>query len=209
MRFLWVLIILVASATGLFAESRYTVVDNTLTFDMTIEEPGYEFTGEVEAYDATKIKNYLFDNPNIDTLRVSGPGGYGPAGRDISAYLVQHHIKTEAFGECSSACARIFLGGKTRILAQGATLGFHRPWINKETEKRFFDANRTENNWNEEFDYVPWIYDVAIEDVVEGITFLRSRGVDMDFILKIYSTSSYDMWEPSRQELITAGVVTE
>ena len=55
MRFLWVLIILVASATGLFAESRYTVVDNTLTFDMTIEEPGYEFTGEVEAYDATKI----------------------------------------------------------------------------------------------------------------------------------------------------------
>lgn len=192
----------------MFAESRYTFVDNTLTFDMTIEELGYEFTGEVEAYDATEIKNYLFDNPNIDTLRITGPGGYGPAGRDIAAYLVQHDIKTEAFGECSSACARIFLGGKTRILAQGATLGFHRPWINKETQKRFFDANRAEKNWNEEFDYVPWIYDVAIEDVVEGIMFLRSRGVDMDFILKIYSTSSYDMWEPSREELIAAGVVT-
>ena len=208
MRFLWVLIILVASSTGLFAESRYAVIDDTLIFDMTIEETGYEFTGGVEAYDATEIKNYLFDNPNIHTLRITGPGGYGPAGRDISAYLVQHHIKTEAFGECSSACARIFLGGKTRILAQGATLGFHRPWINKETEKRFFDANRAENNWKEEFDYVPWIYDVAIEDVVEGITFLRSRGVDMDFILKIYSTSSYDMWEPAREELIAAGVVT-
>ena len=209
MRFLWVLIILVASTTGVFAESRYAVVDDTLIFDMTIEEPGFEFTGAVETYDATEIKNYLFDNPNIHTLRVSGPGGYGPAGRDISAYLVQHHINTEALGECSSACARIFLGGKTRILAQGATLGFHRPWINKETEKRFFDANRAENNWKEEFDYVPWIYDVAIEDVVEGITFLRSRGVDMDFILKIYSTSSYDMWEPAREELIAAGVVTE
>jgi len=66
-----------------------------------------------------------------------------------------------------------------------------------------------EKNWNEEFDYVPWIYDVAIEDVVEGITFLRSRGVDMDFILKIYSTSSYDMWEPSRDELTAAGIVNQ
>ena len=44
---------------------------------------------------------------------------------------------------------------------------------------------------------------------MEGITFLRGRGVDMDFILKIYSTSSYDMWEPSRDELLGAGVLTE
>ena len=97
--------------------------------------------------------------------------------------------------------------GKTCIRAQAATLGFHRPWINKETKKHFFNANQAKKNWNEEFDYVPWIYDVAIEDVVEGITFLRSRGVDMDFILTIYSTSSYDMWEPSRKELLSAGVL--
>ena len=44
---------------------------------------------------------------------------------------------------------------------------------------------------------------------MEGITFLRGRGVDMDFILKIYSTSSYDMWEPSRDELLEAGVLPE
>jgi len=36
---------------------------------------------------------------------------------------------------------------------------------------------------------------------------LRSRGVEMDFILKIYSISSYDMWEPSREELVEAGVL--
>ena len=88
------------------------------------------------------------------------------------------------------------------MLAPGATLGFHRPWIVKESEKRFYEANRIKEKWEEEFDYVPWIYDVAIGDVVEGITFLRGRGVDMDFILKIYSTSSYDMWEPSRDELL-------
>ena len=194
---------------GLHAQSRYTIEGDTLTLDMTVAEPGYDFDGGLDAYDETEVISYLFDHPEIKTLRVTGPGGYGPAGRAISDYLIQNSINTEAFGECYSACARIFLGGKSRMLASGATLGFHRPWIVKESEKRFYEANRIKENWEEEFDYVPWIYDVAIGDVVEGITFLRGRGVDMDFILKIYSTSSYDMWEPSRDELLEAGVLTE
>ena len=209
MRFVWPLFVLLASSTGLLAQSRYEIDGNTLTLDMTVAAPGYDFDGGLDAYDETEVISYLFDHPEIKTLRVTGPGGYGPAGRAISDYLIQHSINTEAFGECDSACARIFLGGKSRMLAPGATLGFHRPWIVKESEKRFYEANRIKENWEEEFDYVPWIYDVAIGDVVEGITFLRSRGVEMDFILKIYSTSSYDIWEPARDELLEAGVLTE
>ena len=209
MRSLLVLSFLLISANSLLGQSRYTVEGDTLTLDMTVEEPGYDFDGGLDAYDETEVISYLFDHPEIKTLRVTGPGGYGPAGRAISNYLLRHSINTVAFGECYSACARIFLGGKSRMLAPGATLGFHRPWIVKESEKRFYEANRIKEKWEEEFDYVPWIYDVAIGDVVEGITFLRSRGVEMDFILKIYSTSSYDMWEPSREELVAAGVLTE
>ena len=209
MRFVWPLFVLLASSTGLLAQSRYEIEGNTLTLDMTVAAPGYDFDGGLDKYDETEIISYLFDHPEINTLRVTGPGGYGPAGRAISDYLIQNSINTEAFGECYSACARIFLGGKSRMLASGATLGFHRPWIVKESEKRFYEANRIKERWEEEFDYVPWIYDVAIGDVVEGITFLRSRGVDMDFILKIYSTGSYDMREPSREELLEAGVLTE
>jgi hypothetical protein len=201
--------LLFTAATSLFAQSRYTIDGDTLTLDMRVEEPGYDFDGGLDAYDETEVISYLFDHPEINTLRVTGPGGYGPAGRAISDYLMKHSINTVAFGECDSACARIFLGGKSRMLAPGATLGFHRPWIDRETEKRFYEANRLKKKWDDAFDYVPWIYDVAIGDVVEGITFLRSRGVDMDFILKIYSTSSYDMWEPSRDELLGAGVLTE
>ena len=209
MRFVWPLFVLLASSTGLLAQSRYEIDGNTLTLDMTVAAPGYDFDGGLDAYDETEVISYLFDHPEIKTLRVTGPGGYGPAGRAISDYLLRHSINTVAFGECYSACARIFLGGKSRMLAPGATLGFHRPWIVKESEKRFYEANRIKENWEEEFDYVPWIYDVAIGDVVEGITFLRSRGVEMDFILKIYLTSSYDIWQPSREELLEAEVLTE
>jgi hypothetical protein len=197
------------SATNLFAQSRYTIEGDTLTLDMTVAAPGYEFNGKLDEYDGTEVMSYLFDHPEINTLRVTGPGGYGPAGRAISTYLVEHGINTEAFGECASACARIFLGGKSRMLSPGATLGFHRPWIDKESEKRFYEANRIKEKWEDEFDYVPWIYDVALQDMLEGIKFMRSRDVDIGFILKIYSTSSYDMWEPSRAELLEAGVLTE
>ena len=209
MRSLLVLSFLFLSTTSLIGQSRYTVEGETLTLDMTVAAPGYDFDGELDEYDGTEVMSYLFDHPEINTLRVTGPGGYGPAGRAISAYLVEHGINTEAFGECASACARIFLGGKSRILAPGGTLGFHRPWIVKEREKRLYEANRVEEKWEDEFDYVTMIYDVAMQDMLEGIKFMRSRDVDIGFILKIYSTSSYDMWEPSREELLEAGVLTE
>ena len=144
MRSLLALIFLLASATSLLAKAATRSKVNTLTLDMTVAAPGYEFDGALDAYDETEVISYLFDHPEINTLRVTGPGGYGPAGRAISAYLVEHGINTEAFGECASACARIFLGGKSRILAPGGTLGFHRPWIVKESEKRFYEANRVE-----------------------------------------------------------------
>ena len=79
----------------------------------------------------------------------------------------------------------------------------------KESEKRFYEANRIKENWEEEFDYVLWIYDVAIRDVVEGINYMESRGVSLEFILRTLETDSYDMWEPSREELLEAGVLTE
>ena len=209
MRSLLVLSFLFISATGLHAQSRYTIAGDTLTFDVTVAAPGYEFDGELDGYDGTEVMSYLFDHPEINTLRVTGPGGYGPAAKEISAYLVQHGIDTIAIGTCASACARIFLGGKSRKLATGAKLGFHRPWIVKEREKRLYEANRVEEKWEDEFDYVTMIYDVAMQNMLEGIKFMRSRGVDMDFILKIYSTSSYDIWEPARDELLEAGVLTE
>ena len=209
MRFVWPLFVLLASSTGLLAQSRYEIDGNTLTLDMTVAAPGYEFDGELDGYDETEVISYLFEHPEINTLRVTGPGGYGPAGRAISTYLAQHGINTQAFGECASACARIFLGGKSRKLADGAKLGFHRPWIVKERERRLYEANRVEEKWEDEFDYVTMIYDIAMQNMLESIKFMRSRGVDMDFILKIYSTSSYDIWEPARDKLLEAGVLTE
>ena len=209
MRLVLVLSFLLISATSLLGQSRYTVEGDTLTLDMTVEEPGYDFDGGLDAYDETEVISYLFDHPKINTLRVTGPGGYLPTASAIAEYLIRHEINTEAVGECDSACAQIFLGGKTRTLAPGAKLGFHRPHLVKEREQKFYEENHIKKGWKDRFDYGIDTYDLAMLHMVKSIEYMLSRGVDIDFILKRYSTSSYDIWYPSKAELIEAGVLTK
>ena len=209
MRLILLLSFLLSSPASGFAESRYTILDDTLTLDMRVEEPGYEFDGALDEYDETEVISYLFDNPQIKTLRVTGPGGYLPTASAIAEYLIRHDINTEAIGECDSACTQIFLGGKTRALAPGAKLGFHRPHLVKEREQKFYEENHIKKGWKDRFDYGIDTYDLAMVHMAKSIEYMLSRGVDIDFILKKYSTSSYDMWYPSREELLEAGVVTE
>ncbi len=209
MRLILLLRFLLFSPAGGFAESRYTILDDTLTLDMRVEEPGYEFDGALDEYDETEVISYLFDNPQIKTLRVTGPGGYMPAASAIAEYLIRHDINTEAIGECDSACTQIFLGGKTRALAPGAKLGFHRPHLVKEREKQFYEENHVKKGWKDRFDYGIDTYDLAMLHMVKRIEYMLSRGVDIDFILKKYTTSSYDIWHPSKEELLKAGVLTK
>ena len=207
--FLFCLLLFGLHASGLTAQSRYTILNDTLTLDMTMEEPGYEFDGDLDEYDEDEVVSYLFDNPAVTKLRVTGPGGYLPTASAIAEYLIRHDINTEAVGECDSACAQIFLGGKTRTLAPGAKLGFHRPHLVKEREQKFYEENHIKKGWKDRFDYGIDTYDLAMVHMAKSIEYMLSRGVDIDFILKKYSTSSYDMWYPSREELLEAGVVTE
>ena len=76
---LFCLLLLGLQASALTAQSRYTIEGDTLTLDMTVEEPGYDFDGGLNAYDEIEVISYLFDHPEITTLRITGPGGYGPA----------------------------------------------------------------------------------------------------------------------------------
>ena len=208
-RFFLTLSLVFTAATSLFAQSRYTIDGDVLTLDMRVEELGYNFDGALDEYDETEVISYLFDNPQIKTLRVTGPGGYLPTASAIAEYLIRHDINTEAVGECNSACAQIFLGGKTRTLAPGAKLGFHRPHLVKEREKQFYKENHVKKGWKDRFDYGIDTYDLAMLHMVKNIDYMLRRGVDIDFILKRYSTSSYDIWHPSREELLEAGVLTE
>jgi|SaaInl5LU_22_DNA_1037371.scaffolds.fasta_scaffold71019_2 hypothetical protein len=209
MRFVWPLFVLLASSTGLLAQSRYEIVGETLVFNMTIEESGHKFTQQLERYDVNLLSDYLFEHPEIKILKLTGPGGFMPAAREMASKIIEFDLNTVAYGECESACTTIFLAGNKRSLETGATLGFHRQWVDKEQEKLYYNAMKETKGWKNEFDYIAWIYNVLADNIVKDIEFMERRGVSMDFILKALSIASYDMWEPSREDLLEAGVLTE
>jgi hypothetical protein len=197
------------ATTSLLADRRFTVEGDTLVFDMTIEESGHKFTQQLERYDVNLLSDYLFEHPEIKILKLTGPGGFMPAARDMAAKIIEFNLNTVAYGECASACTTIFLAGNKRSLETSAKLGFHRQWVDKEQEKLYYNAMKETKGWKNEFDYIAWIYDVLADNIVKDIEFMESRGVSMDFILKALSKASYDMWEPSRDELTAAGIVTQ
>jgi hypothetical protein len=210
MRWLLLLGFLLFSTINVSAQSsRYELVGGTLNFDMRAEDPKHEFTGQLEMYDSNEIAAYLFDYPEIKTLRITGAGGFMPAAREIANKLIRFEVDTVAFGECNSACSTIFLAGKNRTLEPDATLGFHRQWIDKPQERKYYNAMRETKGWKDEFDYLAWVYDVLVDNLVKDIRFMESRGVNLDFISETLETDSYDMWRPTREELLAGGVITQ
>ena len=101
------------------------------------------------------------------------------------------------------------MAGKNRTLEPNAALGFHRQWIDKPREKKYYEAIRETKGWKDEFDYVGWDYDVLVDNLVKDIRFMESRGVNLEFILRTLETGSYDMLKPTREELLTSGVLTK
>ena len=209
MRFILIIFLTIWTTGSASSDSRYELKGDTLVFDMTIEESGHKFTQQLERYDVNLLSDYLFEHPEIKILKLTGPGGFMPAAREMASKIIEFDLNTVAYGECESACTTIFLAGNRRSLETSAKLGFHRQWVDKEQEKLYYNAMKEAKGWKNEFDYVAWVYDVLADNIIKDIEFMESRGVSMDFILKALSKASYDMWEPSRDELIAAGIVNQ
>ena len=209
MRLIIVILISMFATASLSADRRFAVHGNTLVFDMTIEESGHKFTQQLERYDVNLLSDYLFEHPEIKILKLTGPGGFMPAAREIASKIIEFDLNTVAYGQCESACTTIFLAGNKRSLETSAKLGFHRQWVDKEQEKLYYNAMKETKGWKNEFDYIAWIYDVLADNIVKDIEFMESRGVSIEFIIKALSIDSVDIWEPTREELWTAGVLTD
>ena len=209
MRLTIVILISMFATASLSADRRFAVHGNTLVFDMTIEESGHKFTQQLERYDVNLLSDYLFEHPEIKILKLTGPGGFMPAAREIASKIIEFDLNTVAYGQCESACTTIFLAGNKRSLETSAKLGFHRQWVDKEQEKLYYNAMKETKGWENEFDYIAWIYDVLADNIVKDIEFMESRGVSIEFIIKALSIDSVDIWEPTREELWTAGVLTD
>lgn len=131
------------------------------------------------------VKGYFESYPNIKTVHLNSPGGRVLESHKLYNYLKYKNVDTYTTTGCQSACVNIFLAGKNRYIKNGAEIGLHSPIFPGYSESE------------------------KISSINEEKEFFRKLNVPTDFINKIFSTPSSDMWKPSYAELINAKIVTK
>ena len=72
--------------------------------------------GTILASDVSRVQALVDGHPEVKTVALHSQGGVAIAGLGI-AYLIHYrHLDTEAYGDCVSACAMIWLAGKHRMV---------------------------------------------------------------------------------------------
>lgn len=203
----FLVLLMAGGPSQLSAEERWDVFGDKLVFNMNIPYENEPNTVGLISRDAEVLANLMVGGLEVKTFSVTGDGGFGPAADKIADTILRFRLDTKAYGDCLSACAKIFLAGEHRYLEDGATLGFHRPYVLGDEERTYFMAHRLERGWRDEFDYVEFIYDVGLTNMLDDVKFMISRGVAFDFIEKAYSYSGFEMWRPEPQILRASGVI--
>jgi hypothetical protein len=131
------------------------------------------------------VRRQLDTNPAIRIIYLNSVGGRLGEARKLRDLISSRQLITYTSEGCASACVLAFLGGTTRVLREGAQLGFHRPSF-------------------------PGISDHEMQDQVDIDKHLYwLAGIDFWFIQRAFATPSNNLWTPSTQQLLRAHVITD
>ena len=194
------------TSSGLVTQ-RFTLDGARLTFNGSVEDADGEVG--ISHPDSMSLRSYLFEHPEIETLELSSTGGDLFAALDMASVLIDFGINTFVQSECSSACTLVFLAGSDRTLAPGGRLGFHSGRWRSDRIRSFYELNREAKGWVDEFAFASWVYEESTRSFNKRLEYLVSRGVDIEFIIRVAYVNSDDIWFPSRDELVNYGILRE
>lgn len=139
-------------------------------------------TGAIDYQVLTELKAA----EGVRVVLLDSEGGNVQAGRAIGLFLAARGLNTRVDGRCYSACTLVFAGGVSRELGAQGRLGFHGYRFDGAMQVQTVDKD-------------------AIED--KDRDYFSVQGFDGAFVERIFATAPDDLWVPSRDELIAAGVL--
>lgn len=160
------------------------VPEPSYTLDWLPQAGLIHLRGPLEVGITRRVEEMILDHPGVAGIVLDSDGGQIYEGRGLALLIGRHGLDTYTTKECSSACTTAFVAGARRALGERATLGFHR--------------YRT-------YSVIPSI-DVADEEARDRAIFLR-QGVSAAFLDRAFSYPPDDLWRPSVEELLRAGVI--
>lgn len=202
---LWVMLGIAGDAS---AEERMVVERNLLIFDLS-ESSGLPAEDRmILPDDHVLLAELLMENPAVDTIVVSGDGGFNWPAHEMAKKIESFGLHTVARHTCASACTTILLGGVERSMQPGASVGFHRMSNAASDLRATYGRLKDEEGWSDEFAFASHIFERGEIAARDYIAFLLRRGVTPEFALTSLTYSSMDMWYPSEKEMLEAGVLT-
>jgi hypothetical protein len=142
-------------------------------------------SGEFQDDVSDAFASALAEHPGIHRLELDSPGGDAEEGFSMAALVEKYSISTFVGDHCESACTIVFVAGRERSTTPTAKLGFHRA-----RSSLWFDAP-DDDKFNARL-----------------ISYFQSKGIETSFAQKAFRVPSNDIWYPSVDELLAAGVIS-
>lgn len=133
---------------------------------------------------AAEVERILDAAPGVTSLVLNSAGGRLHEAKRLASVVQSRALNTYVEGQCASACTYVFLAGRDRAATPNAQIGFHRPSFPG------LDADAQEAMTRSMLD----VY--------------RAAKLPERFIQRIAKTPPEGMWYPTRDELISAQVIT-
>jgi hypothetical protein len=195
-------------AGGASAKERMVVERNLLIYDLSESSGLPEEDRMILPDDHVRLAELLMENPAVDTIVVSGDGGFNWPAHEMANKIESFGLHTIARHTCASACTTILLGGVERSMEPGASIGFHRMSNAASDLRATYSRLKDEQGWSDEFAFASYIFERGEIAARDYVAFLLRRGVAPDFALRSLTYSSIDMWYPTEEELLSSGVLT-
>ena len=186
-------------------ENKFTLDGSILHYNSeadNVEKKRIDYT------DIKSLRSYLNSHPEITSVHLNSYGGSTEAGIELGRLLSDFKIETIVTEECSSACISVFLAGEKRTLKNGGLLGFHRPEWTVDGLKKYYSKNSESEGWNSPFAFASWVQQDTLFVAAELLESYIRAGIDFDFAKRSLQVPFDQMWYPSREKLIQAGVIT-
>jgi hypothetical protein len=160
-------------------------VDSFGTFEIVRTAPReLLFQGELVDNVPGEVSAALRAAPEIEWIRLESTGGWVGTARELANMISANGIKTRVWDECSSVCFLAFMSADVRAISPRARIGLHAYLMPS------------------------GMGILADSEMDNDRQFFIHRGVSEEFLDKAFATPPDDMWYPSFEELIEAGVVT-
>jgi len=130
------------------------------------------------------VQKTLEQAPWIKRIHLNSPGGLMDEGRKLHDLIRARHLDTYSERGCYSACTLAFVAGKERTIHAQAKLGFHRPCL------------------------LGWDTRSMQAEIELAKRYYMSAGVAEEFVARVQNTPHDQIWFPSPEELLAAGVIT-